>query len=144
MLLANTKGVTPIEVNFKEIKLRFDFFLRNLLKYNTMAWGNMTAVYLNKTGDFSDVIRNELGEAQLQLRSLMDRDVVEPGALSRLFASNLATSWFMNDRGVIKAVERWDPQRLTRLAKPASVDNLFLHLKNEIRWVDFDFVFYNF
>ena len=133
MLLADTKGVTAVEVNFKEIKIRFDYVLRNLIKFNTMAWGNMTAIYLNKTDDFGDIIRNEFNEAQLQLRSLMDRELVEPGPLSELFASNLATNWFMSDKGIIRAIERWDPHRLTRLAKPASVDDMLTHLRNEIR-----------
>ena len=136
MLLADNNGVTSVEVNFKEIKVRFDYILRTLLKYNTMAWGNMTAISLNKTADFGETVKNEFNEAQLQLRSLVDRDLVEPGALSKLFASSFITNWFVDDKGVIRAIERWDPHSLTRLAKPASVDDMLLHLKNEIRYIN--------
>ena len=53
--------------------------------------------------------------------------------MSTLFASNLAVDWEINENGDIVAIEVWDITKLTRLAKPTSVDNIIRTLREEIR-----------
>ena len=132
-ILDNDKGAEKIEVNFKKTNISYNYLLKQLLKFNQFSWGNVTGISLNPSGDFDANEKAEAAEAQLLLRNLICTDLVAPGELSSLFAANMATDWKINENGIIVAIEKWDPTKLTRLSKPASPDNILKNLKSEIK-----------
>ena len=134
-ILTDNSGATKVEVNFRASKLDFNYQLKTVLKHGQFAWCNVTGMVLNKVDDFDAHIKEELKEAQLLLSSLLNTDLVNPGPMSALFASNMADSWSMDENGVIRNAESWNHSRLTRLAKPAPVDDVIRILRNEIRLV---------
>ena len=135
-ILLNSDGVTRIEVNFRQSKIEFDFQLKTFLKFNQYAWSNVTGIQINKDDEFSTEIMDEFKEAKLLIRNLLTTDLIKPGKISSLFASDMAESWEMDENGVINNTEVWNPSRLTRLAKPAPLDDMLKLLKNEIRNLD--------
>ena len=135
-ILLNNDGANRIEVNFRQSRIEFDFQIKTFLKFCQYAWSNVTGIQINKTDSFEADIMEEFKEANLFIRNLLTTDLLMPGKISSLFASDMAQSWEMNESGVIIVTELWDPSRLTRLAKPAPVDDMLKVLKNEIRNLD--------
>ena len=78
-ILENVEGVTPIEVNFRKSNLSFEFQLRTLLKFSQFSWSTVAGMNMGNLDLFDQNVKDEMKEAQLLLRSLLNRDIVPPG-----------------------------------------------------------------
>ena len=78
-ILENVVGVTPIEVNFKKSHLSFEFQLKTLLKYSQFSWSTIAGINSGNPDLFDQKYKDEMKEAQLLLRSLLNKDIVPPG-----------------------------------------------------------------
>lgn len=132
-ILDNDLGAERIEVKFRRSTIGYDLILKQLLKYNQFAWSNVMGMRVNPSGDFDAISRAEYDEALLLLRNLITSELVKPGKLSAMFAADMATDWKIDDKGVICSIETWNPNRLNKLSKPTTVDNILRHLKSELR-----------
>ena len=78
-ILENVEGHNAIQVNFRRSHLSYEFQLRNLLKFSQFSWSNAIAIDISDAKDFGQGIIEEVKEAQLLLRSLLNKDIVPPG-----------------------------------------------------------------